>query len=539
MTRFGRSARRPGSASAGRTPLAARTTAELQDAERQIARKVAATKQSSYTGPLRKGSAIEDAIARKLNERRSNEEDKDLLKEQALEEGDCLNKLAFYDLIDATYKAMLAKMKAKNPASTDYDQDIYGLSANPMVLDERVTILLSAAISQVLCDIMSTLRKKGETVTDANYHEKIKIRLEDIFEYLMEHHSDVILMDLDQIDVHDTLSVRRALKQLYTPAGPNSAAKLDKFQAMINEQFMTVAADNVGGRFAMAKVDVDNGTNGLSKTALEAINTFVAPGGANSKVVITCEIADVTYAMAKQMAEVLMMPIVFHMISYVIVSVVDSLLEVAMEAGDVGETFKEKVFHYNLAYPSIVAVLDLYEVPEAVFDASVAKTISTIDAVSKVFKAAKKAYDADAKPKARVYRGKANDTPAYFKTEEQKRKARDMLKGMTYINKKATTHPPQAQGATDSFPTVDAKKFAEEYAAGRVNRADVLGMPVAFGRRHKKRGSKKRASAFGKRKSRKARRGSKKRAASFGKRKARRGSKKNSFGKKRRSAGRR
>ena len=547
MTRFGRS-----------SPRSARSASSVSEAEQILARQAAQRKQSVYKGPMRKGSALEAALAKKFKESRAMEGDAELLKEKAIHDGECVNRLAFYDLVGNVFEAM--RDNTKNGAGGN----VAGLSAVPppvaasgggvatttktqMELDERVALLTSAGIARVICEIVHSIPTK-ET-EDGDFHEVKKMKLEDIYAYMVKHHSDVILTDLDEADEPDALSARRAIRKFAVDAAGNAigstADVLDSVGAagmnVLIGKLVTVAPENVGKRFQVATITLGDGkgTGELWTTAIAAVSDFVQPtmgGNKSSSIIITTDVAGLTKEQAAKAATILLTPIVFHMISYIYVSVIDSMLATYKKSGNLAAFDASGiVFHYNLAYPSIVAVMDMYEVNEEDFDHYVAKMIDSIPAVSKVFKAAKKAYDATATPRGRVYRGKADDTPAYFQTEEEKRRAAEEFESMKYENKKSTAKPVDVS----AFTGKSAADIAGLAAQGRLARAELLGTPVAFGRRHKKRGSKKRAASFGKRKSRKARRGSKKRAASFGKRKARRGSKKNSFGKKRRSAGRR
>ncbi len=548
MTRFGRS-----------SPRSARSASSVSEAEQILARQAAQRKQSVYKGPMRKGSALEAALAKKFKESRAMEGDAELLKEKAIHDGECVNRLAFYNLVGNVYTAMRDNTKDGaggniNGLSVDVPTGVVatagGGGAPPthprLALDERVALLTSAGIARVICEIVHSIPTK-ET-EDVDFHEVKKMKLEDIYAYMVKHHSDVILTDLDEADEPDALSARRAIRKFAVDAAGNAigstADVLDSvgaagMQSLIGK-LVKVAPENVGKRFQVATITLGDGkgTGELWTTAIAAVSDFVQPTmGGKSSIVITTDVAGLTKDQAAKAATILLTPIVFHMISYIYVSVIDSMLATYKKTGNPAAfDASGNVFHYNLAYPSIVAVMDMYEVNEEDFDHYVAKMIDSIPAVSKVFKAAKKAYDATATPRGRVYRGKADDTPAYFQTEEEKRRAAEEFESMKYENKKASK-PVDTRDFSGANNT--AENIAKLAAESRLARAELLGTPVAFGRRHKKRGSKKRASAFGKRKSRKARRGSKKRAASFGKRKARRGSKKNSFGKKRRSAGRR
>jgi hypothetical protein len=339
--------------------------------------------------------------------------------------------------------------------------------------------------------------------------------------------------------------------------GPGYAEMFGIYKSRV-KAMLGVKAANVGKVWASKGAD-DNEAKYMTNLAYMCTERILE-GNANMAYGTKFKIDDIEEDTAQRAVTSILTLVALHIITYSLAYSIDAYLRLAIRGADrvngviefKAEQSEEgaNVITPQMVFPGVKAALEMYNVDARSWDSKVAFYLRTNPKLLELFLAAKKMYDIDnSKPAVKGFMNAEMVNPLWMESRASQAKYSNyynQMKGRmnpltdaeeesNYKGARNSTKYSDLEGdvknITDMMETLRNSGAAASDLDRLVNRSVVSG----FGRRHrrrkssfgKKKGSKKAkrhsASSFGKRRRRKS---------SFGKKK--KGSKKMSFGKKRR-----
>lgn len=502
----------------------------------------------------------------------------DLAEELSHDTGDCLNKLAYYDVnTGANNHALFEDMQVDD---TNGFKNVDGITLSGTInLDERAVLMSSVGAAMVVCKILHNVPSKKFTGPEGT--EMKLIQLEDIIEYIHDRHGDVITLDRTSSAAFERMTreqrrnhERHLLKEILTDittgdendieAAPGTDPEIRHYFYTEKIRAMTIVkADSVGKTWA---TDENGGVHGRSRYAVEdnppahngnvnderwyrrlMLDTLkVIKGSPRIKISSNLKIQQANgptvQAKAMDIAVVILSLVALHVMSYANTAALDFYYKLAIKGGQTGPNEVEfdtphnnDMLTHSVYAPGLIAALKMYGISENDFDEEMALQINTNKNVKELFRAAHKAYDTEGPTKvgAKMFTTAVDTTPAWLIPKEERLKyQREFARtaGRTpripvAINPTGQAGAARAFGAADISTSgvggiVDnlSQSVANHYATrgmqGRVNR--IVGGMSAFGSARRRR---RRSSSFGSRKVRSSKKKSKKtKKASFGRR---------------------
>ncbi len=458
----------------------------------------------------------------------------DAMKATLMSSAECLDTLAFYTL--ATKYFNILKESIVRPVNT-----AAGIVSD-MVLDERISVMISSAISRMICIL---LRSAPHEMQKIDGKQRAVVTFEDFFSFLVKNFSsNVVLFEKGSVDVaNKNIDLSKyELEVVMADINNDSTAWADTRSGAA----YVVDASSVGKTFESKFANPD----AFTTSAYQAVFAFLGNLDKKYKFVATSD----TLNSPREAFAAVLTPIVLHVLAFTFVQPFDFMFKAFDATGEQPKTgqYDGVVYHRTMAYPSLIAVMKMYGIEEKTVDEAVHALQMRITEVRKLFQKARDAYDE--KPKTMRIHESEPAPSSYLQSESERMNAQKLYNKMTHKapnntgitkqigGKYGVGVPAMLRGNPVVAPTrplrggVVGRDAAIDGIAGTYGDLRERGIPVTayFGRRHPRRHKR---SSFGK----KAKKGGKKRrSASFGK--AKKGGKKRrsaSFGKKRRSAGRR
>ncbi len=453
----------------------------------------------------------------------------DAMKATLMSSAECLDTLAFYTLANEYF--VVLKDNIVRPVNSS-DKPVMN-----MVLDERISVMISSAISRMICIL---LRSAPHEMQKIDGKQRAVVTFEDFFSFLVKNFSNnVVLFEKGSVDVAnkniDLSKYELEVVMSEIENGPAAWANKRSGAAYV------VDASTVGKTFESKFRNPD----GFTSYTYKAVLSFLRNLDKKYKFVSTSDTLNIP---AHAFAAVLT-PIVLHVLAFTFVQPFDFMFKASDATGEPEKAgqYDNVVYHRTIAYPSLIAVMKMYGIEEKTVDEAVHALQMRITEVRKLFQKARDAYDEKAKT-MRIHESEPAPS-SYLQSESERMNAQKLYNKMIQKNKVGPVTnrlPAYGVGIRDGAGNINppdalrggpsGRQAAFDSIAGTYGDLRERGIPVTayFGRRHPRRHKR---SSFGK----KAKKGGKKRrSASFGK--AKKGGKKRrsaSFGKKRRSAGRR
>jgi hypothetical protein len=482
-------------------------------------------------GALFPGSVSDAYIAGSIGE--TFEVKPDAMKATLMSSAECLDTLAFYALAVEYWNELTRSIRRPAGKSQNVDQ---------MILDERVPIMISSAISRAICIL---LRSAPHELQKIDGKQRAVVTFEDFFSFLVKNFSNnVVLFEKGSVDVaSNNINLSKYELEVVMADIRRSAAWSKKRSAPA----FVVDETNVGKTFS-AKIG-DGAVDGLIVSALASTKEFLS--NLNKKFKFVSSSDTLGSGQINDAFAAVLVPIVFHVLAFTYVQPFDFMFKAYDATGDNNAlNYAGMVYHRATTYPSLIAVMGMYGINEKTVDEAVHALQMRITEVRKLFQKARDAYDE--KPKTMRIHESEPAPSSYLQSEADRMNAQKLHSKMLHVAQGGAVtrrRAPYGVGVMNAAGAAGAAGvIPPDFSRGtNINRIvdtygelQERGVPVSayFGRR------RRRSAAFGKKKRRsaafgKARKGKKR--SSFGKRRRSGGKKRRSaaFGKKRRSAGRR